>query len=79
MGEMLLRNGESVKSVNGSPRIWEFVAYLEEKLVGEMERCFGEAGVEFCIRAVLLLVEDCAHSKEVSFINWTYRSWDWWR
>lgn len=67
-----------MKFVNGSPRIWEFVAYLEEKLVGEMERCFAEAGAEFCIRCVLLLVEDCANSKEVDFINRAYATWNWW-
>lgn len=70
MGEIGLGKGEKVKIVNGFPRIWEFVAYLKEKLVGKIELCFGEIGVESCNRGVLLLVENRANSEEVGFINW---------
>lgn len=70
MGETGLGKGEYVEIVNGSPRIWEFVAYLKKKLVGEIELCFGEIGVEFCDRGVLLLVENCTNSEEMGFVNW---------
>lgn len=34
------------KEVNGAPRAWKVVAYLEEKLVGEVKSAGGETCVE---------------------------------
>lgn len=69
---MGLALGELVEFVDGFPRIWEFVANLDEEFVGEVERCVGQAVVEFLVRGVLLLVEDSADSQEVGFVYWCY-------
>lgn len=42
--------GKLIKSVNGSPRILEFVTDLKEKLMGEVKWCFGEVVVKFLVR-----------------------------
>lgn len=37
---------EFIKFIDGFPGIWEFVADLEEKFMGELEFAVGERGVE---------------------------------
>ncbi|CAN1766818.1 hypothetical protein LINPERHAP1_LOCUS10060 [Linum perenne] len=61
-----------VETVDGAPGGRESVADLEEEIVGEVEVAGGggDVSVEFVVRGVLLLVEDCADSEEVVLVDW---------